>query len=406
MINSKFKILGHHAQLIPEGWKRNSLPKIKYLHDSNSPQESIVHKQKQRWTRTTGVTPENSHITIVVPIRNGGKYFAPMLHTLVLADIPRSTHTTFLFITNDCTDKGKSKRVVMSLLQTIGLVEKGLVKKVFPMLDDPGIDNTYHRVKIDNTNFIHIDTSTPGKANALNQGNAIANVRNAVAICADANTFVEPDAIARIYKKARIEFYNSPQSKTQLIMGEQKYDPLPKPHLPKKLQNIPSLSHLSLKELLPVLANKSNTIPLNGSFMAWNPSYIKKIGGFPNVANEDGALVFNLRENNKKSIIAKGAVSWEIRPQTLKDRERTLSRLVRGWLQTIKAYPEYEKDIRKLIPNMKDPETGITYKDLIKWQKDRPNVPKEALPYIFELSKRSYQKGKKEYEAKPKVISW
>lgn len=392
--------------LIPTGWQKQGLPKLQYLLDSKVPLERKALEQERRWTEITGLAPKDTRITIIVPIRNGGIYLAPMLHTLASADVPRNAHATFLFVTNNCTDGALSKQAVNSLLHTFGHVDKRNVNEDFPdIITDAGIQTSYDRVIINNTEFIHLDTTTPGKANALNLGNAIAAFRNSTALCIDANTFVEPDAVAYIFREAK-NLSDQTTNNIKLIMGTQKYDPLPKPQLPEGLQEIPSLSTLTLTELLPVLINKKESIPLRGSFMAWNPKDLQKNGGFPNVANEDGALVFRLRSKGQKVETTEKAIAWEIRPHTLEDRSRTLSRLVRGWLQTITTYPEFEQDIRDLIPNMKDKETGITYQDLLLWQKDHPNVSVDALPYIFELSKTAYQLGKKEFENHPNDISW
>ncbi len=406
-MNHEYLSAQQFTSLIPKGWRQNSIPKLQYLLESIKPTEQKITEQERRWTEITGVLPKDTHVTIIVPIRNGGKYLAPMLHTLASADIPRSAHATFIFITNNCTDNGLSNHAVNSLLHTLGHVEKRSIDDDFPnTIKNKGVEHAYRRVVIDNTEFIHLDTTAPGKANALNLGSSIADLRNATAFCVDANTFVEPDAIAHMFRETQRLLNEERSSNIGLIMGTQKYDPLPKPVLPKELQHIPSLSNLSLKELLPVLVNTEETIPLSGSFMAWKPSFIQKIGGFPNVANEDGALVFKLRSMKKNVAVAENAITWEIRPQTLDDRRKTMSRLIRGWLQTIATYPEFAQDIRKLIPNMKDPETGLTEQDLLLWQKANPHIPIDAVPYIFELSKKTFQHGKEEYEANPKDIAW
>ena len=107
----------------------------------------------------------------------------------------------------------------------------------------------------------------------------------------------------------------------------------------------------------------------------------------------------------KKNVaVAENAITWEIRPQTLDDRRKTMSRLIRGWLQTIATYPEFAQDIRKLIPNMKDPETGLTEQDLLLWQKANPHIPIDAVPYIFELSKKHFNMVKRNMKLIRKIL--
>ena len=123
-MNHEYLSAQQFTSLIPKGWRQNSIPKLQYLLESIKPTEQKITEQERRWTEITGVLPKDTHVTIIVPIRNGGKYLAPMLHTLASADIPRSAHATFIFITNNCTDNGLSNHAVNSLLHTLGHVEK------------------------------------------------------------------------------------------------------------------------------------------------------------------------------------------------------------------------------------------------------------------------------------------
>src|SRR5205085_12651488 len=61
--------------------------------------------------------------------------------------------------------------------------------------------------RVGNITFSHVDTPTPGKANALNIGNAIALERDhSIAISVDANNFVEPDVFRHMFARAHQAF--------------------------------------------------------------------------------------------------------------------------------------------------------------------------------------------------------
>lgn len=395
----------HFLDRIPHGWLDASLPKFNAALGTRLTSEANILAQENRWREITDISAEDTHFTIIVPIRNEGILLQSMLGTLALSDIPTRAEVTYIFVTNNCTDSGESDRIVGNFMQKLGTVS---IKNVGDILSedgysDPKLNPEYRRVKVDNTEYIHLNTETAGKANVLNLANAIAQIRGPIAMCIDADTFVEPDAIPRLYKHAYDAFVMSPESQTAIVHGKYRSENIKEGDWPDKLRSYYD-SGLTPKDLLPIIRNKP--FPVRGAFWAWNPKTMLELGGIPNVAVEDGAFWMIAKNRGKRIKEVEDANLWGFLDCSFEARRRMLIRFVRGWLQTIQLHPGMERDIRELYLNLKNPNTGLEWDDLVKWQESNPKVLNKTLPIIFGLWKEVYLAGLEDFRNLQGDSSW
>lgn len=266
----------------------------------------LISSQEKRWFQRTGVRPEDSKFSIIVPVHNEERSLPSFLGSLRLADIPFSCPVNFIFITNGCTDKS-------SLI----------------------IDNFVKEFKDSkNLSLKHVDTEVLGKANALRIGNALAlRAGHRIAISIDANNFMEPNCLALLYGAAYQEIC-SKKGRVVLLSPAAKGV-----RRPSKQNFLFNLGRNPKQD--------AGGFYVNGWMMAWNTSWMEKIGGPPPVAVEDYAMGVMARYGNFETRRVTEAAIWGYIPNNLADILNARFRYVRGMKTLMNLFPETETIIRR-----------------------------------------------------------
>ncbi len=376
----------------PRAWSHASLLKqqefLKAVKDCEIDYlTALKRQQEERWEKQTGIKPEDSHFTLIVPIHNEEKFLPSFLGSLLIADLPSSVDAHFIFLTNACSDK--SKEIIDGFLKTIGEGEVAFEQK---NSSDSSVQETTLITHIGNITFSHIDTPTPGKANALNIGNNIALERkHRIAISIDANNFIEPDAFCHMFAKA-CHAFEDPTNNTVVISGVDK-------HVTKQTR---------LRVLFDRGRNVHNSIRddeifVNGWCMGWDTLWLGAIGGMPQVAVEDYALGVYARKEGKKAERVKEAIIWGYNPNTLADLIEQRARKIRGVYQILRMHPTLQHTIESDIYVLQEPLSKFrTFKERIQVNPIKFAYYLADLA-IWEFAKR---KGRLDYSKDPTNQSW
>ena len=403
----------HYLKTNPKNWIGASLPKFK-----TSAQEVIsqtplsvkelmgmtwsqrhdylnfyaLKRQERRWEDEIGIKPEDSHFTLIVPIYNEEKSLPSFLRTLLLADIPSSVNVNIVFITNACNDS--SSTLIDEFLSILGELKIELLAGEFKDVD---LNISYKTTKLGNINFMHVNTSTPGKANALGIGNSIARESShIIAMSIDANNYLEPDAIRVMFAHAHRAFRGKPRANdTVLLYGK----------IQRKSTRTSLLANLMTNgNKTRLVMNTSDEVA--GWFMAWNTEWMDSIGGPPAVAAEDYAMKVLARVNNYKIEQVDGALIWGYEVTNLKGVLDTRARYIRGKLQLLDLV-DHDSRVLSIIEKegyyMKNFWGRLNY--LLCRTKERPLIlPKYVAAFI--LWEYSLRIGKREYHQNPTNQSW
>src|SRR5437588_1746579 len=109
----------------PREWLRASLPKLQEFLKAVKDREighltALREQQEERWEKQTGVKPEDTHFTVIVPIHNEEKFLPSFLGSFLVADLPARVHAHVVFLTNACSDR--SGEIIDGFLKTVGEV--------------------------------------------------------------------------------------------------------------------------------------------------------------------------------------------------------------------------------------------------------------------------------------------
>ncbi len=351
-------------------------------------------RQECRWEEETGVKPEETHFTLIVPIHNEVNSLPSFLRTLMLTDIPSSLHLHIIFLTNACSDA--SSDYVDEFLSSLGNVEETQLSGHYP---DAQVYTCYKKVTRGNITFSHIDTPTPGKANALHIGNSLAlEWGHSMAMSIDANNFVEPDALRIMYSAAHKSITGTPQPGDVVLMSGME-------QIKRQDSNLNDLMEKGRK-MKQHLVEESGGYVL-GCFMAWNTEWMNSIGGPPAIALEDYAMGVFARVHKYKVVQVKGANIWYFGVNTMKGLVDTRARYVRGMLQLL-ALVNHDPAIQKLIENeayyMKRTFIARLVYLLRKSKGSLQNFPKFSATFL--LWELALQKGTHDYKQNPTNQSW
>jgi cellulose synthase/poly-beta-1,6-N-acetylglucosamine synthase-like glycosyltransferase len=325
----------------PRSWIRASLPKyIAAAHDALQQmsgeqlqglarsqrdehiQAAVIARQERRWRETTGVDAADSYFTLVIPVYNEEHSLPSFFSTLMLADIPSSVHATIIFITNACHDASNS--LIDAFLARQGDVEEEQLRGDFL---DAHVNPYVKTVKLGNITFMHVDTSTPGKGHALRTGNCIArSCGHTMAMCIDANDYIEPDAVRLLFRAAHQTFRRQPALDDVVIFsgtgcGERRASSM------KKIMDAVEVRKRHLIE------DRSGYIL--GCLMAWNTEWLDSIGGPLGIALEDYALGVLARVYGYRIGVVEEARIWSYDANAFADLLETRTRYVRGMLQVL-----------------------------------------------------------------------
>ena len=353
----------------------------------------VLQRQETCWEQATDVKPEDTHFTLIVPIHNEENSLPSFLGTFMLSDIPATANVQVVFVTNACTDA--SNDMLLSFLSGLGSIEKEDVTGDFT---DPDIHPSCEVVKKGHMTFIHLDTSTAGKANALGIGNVLANRSgHIITMSLDANNYVEPDAIRTLFAHAHRAFRSRPEPDDIVLFGSVGID-VAKTSRVRELINKFGLARQHMVE--------SEVGRINGWLMAWNTTWVCSIGGPPGVALEDYALGVLARVQNYRFHEPEGVIIWGYIVNNFKGLVDTRARHVRGKKQ-ICDYFNYDPKVMNIIESESFYMKRFAFRVEHLLDKVKKN-PRDSLKYIatFLLWEYAIWKGMKEYKRNPKNQSW
>lgn len=355
----------------PRAWLRASLPKLKAQlnmassdHNADQNLALVLEQQASRWEDQTGEKPADSHFTIVVPIHNEQHALPSFLGTLQLSDIPPQVNMQVVFVTNACRDA--SAQIIEEFLAQVSATN------------------------VSNFTYRYIDTATPGKANALTHGNELALARgDKIAMCFDADVYLEPDAIRLLYAKAHQTIKDD--SNTVVVSG-----------VPNQTAQSLSLLREYWRKIRPPISPKGRLSPIYGMSMAWNTGWIEEIGGVPAQANEDYAMSVEARLKGCKVDWAEDSHVWQYRPTNLRDLFEEQARMARCVRQVINRSPEAKEITEKDGYSFS---LAAAFSPYLKNMKERPLfTPFFILRGLLRWA--AFMKGTWDYYKDPNNQSW
>ncbi len=398
----------------PDGWKSASLPKLlidvrQVVLENSLDQESVQAmswsqrseflrpfmqlRQERTWEEETGVAPEKSFFTLVVPIHNEENSLPSFLGTLMLSNVPSTVHMQVVFVTNACTDR--SADILREFLVGLGLLR---FCESYREWQDAGIDAQFATVEVNHVTYMHLNTSTAGKANALRLGNNLARRQShIIAMSIDANNFAEPDAIRKMFAHAHRAFQGAPgQHDTVLFSGVAR-----ECAKPSKLDGLLAKVNVVKGHLVDV-----GTGVVNGWMMTWNAEWMSSFDGPPEVALEDYALGVLARVNQFKIEQAVGVNVWGYVVNGFGGLLNTRARYIRGKRQ-IYDYVHHDPSAVSIIEDeafyMKKFPLRLRY--LLERVQRKP-LHSARYCATFLLWEYSIWKGLREYRRNPRNQSW
>lgn len=385
----------------PPAWRRAAkAARQAYSGDMFGASESPegVAEQNRRWQEATGLKPQDSNFTIIVPIYNEEKYLPSMLASLLLSEIPGEVNLNVVLATNACTDKSVS--LVEDFMGQLGKVQqRELDPEQLAALGDTGLSATIAETKVHNITFTHIDTQTVGKANVLTVGNALA-VHNGhrVAIGIDANGFVEPEAIKIMFGRA-YQGIVIREDASALYVGERQLTANSSLFTKAKKR----VSHIPLRQEDAGQEQYRIHGIIHGGFIAWDTAFVQEVGGVPHGLVEDYALGLKAYQHDRTIEHVSGAGFFYYQESTLQDKIKHDARLVHGYLQVLANNPEDEAFIRGDLPIMGN--VGERLKRYTSLLYQNP----QKLPFLaakFLLAEYGRMKGKRAYRRDPDARTW
>ncbi|OGG23812.1 hypothetical protein A3A79_01230 [Candidatus Gottesmanbacteria bacterium RIFCSPLOWO2_01_FULL_43_11b] len=324
----------------PAEWLVTSLPKIrkvnsllpKNLHSNNlrSFEHARLTTLEESWLDTTGIRPQETHCTIIIPVHNEHRSLPSFLRALMASQIPSSADLHFVFVVNGSNDDSAAI--------------------IYDRLSD------FH--SFGDIRYTVMETVIAGKANALNIGNDIAlKNHHTIAMNIDANNWVEPDTIPLLFKRAHQEFSDNPGD---VVLVDA-----------KAIYAIKNNTQSPIDRFwFRVKGNNVHTPLLTGWMYAWNPEWINEVGGFPSTVTEDSAIAIEALARGRR-IVHSSARIWGYISSTLVDRQKEFTRYLLGAVQLLRHFGR-----TSLLQNAISPEYPL---DKSMW---------ETLQYFFDDSTR------------------
>ncbi|MBI3619861.1 glycosyltransferase family 2 protein [Candidatus Roizmanbacteria bacterium] len=382
----------------PPGWLLHRLPKFQELLRSGKGQKPGVFdtekyraKQEKRWTDDVGIAPQDTHVTVVMPIHDEAKCLSSALGTLAMSDLPDSANVRFLFFLNGCRDQGKSRLIVEDFLRDIGPVEEYSLGE---FSGDPKIAKTGKIARRNNVEFLLVESGTASKTNALNTANVLAHERgDKVTVNVDANNWLEPDALRYLIASA----YRAISSNEALVLGG-------KSMISYKQASLANFFERAQKSAGRIGQETNNA--LHGWLIAWDTSWLQKIGGIPKVACDDYTLSLESRKAGKKVLFVNEAAVWGYHPNNIADKMRAYARIVRDKIQIKHAY-EDQPDVIAILeqdePYMRKAKNRLS--DLVSSMGEEP---KNFLFYLarFMVWETAKLAGEVMYKCDPNSQTW
>ena len=356
--------------------------------------EWLVQEQERTWEEETGVKPEDTHLTVIMPIYNEETYLQMGLSSVMLSNIPPTADIHFAFVTNNCSDN--SEHIVQSFLQSSTDVDEDFPKdQISTAIQQVDAAATVQGSgTIGNIHFTHINTTSRGKGNALTVGNELALANNhPLAFCIDANNFVAPDAFAHLYRDAHRSMVAEPDGTTVVNgffdsevrkEGKDKFSTLMET---RKREAAPNAKHQVM-----------------GALMGWDTEWLKSVGGVPNIALEDYAVGALALHGGKKIIKTLDATTYGYSPNNVWDFVSFTARTIRGRMQIIAKYPELTEIVKADYPYLFTDFKGKVDL-LLDTIKNKPNKIPQTLGLFF-IRELSRQIALREYNKDPSNPMW
>lgn len=270
----------------------------------------------QLWEQTSGVPVDRTAFTLTLPIHDEERSLPSVLHALLGAWLPPNARVTVALISNACQDS--SPRIIEEFLTGLGETESADLRGV----EDTGLRSDTRAVRVGAIEFLHLDTCTPGKANALELGNAVARARgHRIAMSQDTNNWLEPDALAVLYGDAHRGLKDD---------GAALYYGTPVPvfrHHAGSLYN-----RMQRKQAGTPARADGERLELPGWMLAWDTEWLHAAGGVPHTATEDFALAVLARATGRTVGVSDARI-WGYGISTISDLLAGARRFVRGELQ-------------------------------------------------------------------------
>lgn len=406
----------YFLRMNPPGWKRSSLAKLKVtlgelLSEALSQREDLLHldwfqrheylnalallKQEKCWEHETGIKPEDSCFTLIVPIHNEENSLPSFLHTLMLSDVPAPLNMQVVFVTNACVDS--SVDMIRAFMAGLGDVE---FQDVLADFEDQNMDRRYAVVRRGRHVYMHINTSKPGKANALNIGNRIALQKgHLIAVSIDANNFIEPDALRKLFSHAYKTFREKLEAGDTVLCCA------------LHIRYEGSLNDSRVNLLRKVGKARNHLVEgeegvVNGWMVAWNTAWMNSIRGCPEVALEDYALGVLARASNFRVETVDEVNGWGYVEDNFNGLIMVRARYVRGKMQ-ICDYVQHDPSILAVIQK----ESFYMRKFPLRFKHlfvKSVASPLDAGRYVatFFLWEYAIWRGMRDYKRNPKNQSW
>lgn len=353
----------------------------------------VENGTRNRWKEKTGLEPQDSRFTVIVPIHNEERFLPAALGAIARSDIPSSAHVNFVFVTNNCTDS--SSQIVDQFMNTFGKVGKNtFLPGDINELKDLGLDAEYSSTTYGNMTFTRLNTSTASKANALNLGNYLAVQKgDKIAVSVDANNFVEPDAVASLFGTAYESIIRNPDG-TAVLCADDIHE-MVNPQTRRLKEHIRKYSKVKQTD---------SQVIVSGWMMAWDTEFVKKSGGVPHTATEDYALGVLARVNNRKITRDINARIWGYESASLRDHYSQMARFARGKFQLIAQGGEVGEIVRT-----DDPYFMGDISDRLRTIGNRIKLNPIRAPYLgvkFVVWEATLAKARRDFEKDPRYSSW
>ena len=346
----------------PIEWLRVCLPKMEAatqaiieLMRKNPGQLSLDEARtmflEQRWRELSGVSPEDTHFTIVIPVHEEVRLLSSFLGAFLVSELPWMADIQIIFIVNASGDQ--SATLIKDRLAFI----HAPTETILPPSDfDQKRSDIAYQVSQDKIRFLVVETLTAGKANALNIGNELARWQDhAIAINIDANNWVEPDSVALLYGRAKRAIQGTRESNVVLV----------------NTQEYCLKRHTQIDVSVKVKTQKAE---VTGCLFAWSTHWIRDNGGFPQKAIEDYGTGL-LALSQKKRIVESEAKIWGYCVSNFLDENKELIRFIYGAMQLSQRFENDSLATEILLedfPHLRPVGKRLEYYLSIRCEKQQP----------------------------------
>jgi len=367
-------------------------------------QQAEAHK----WEEITSLKPSESNFTLMVPIHNERVTLSSMLAALDNSLLPRDLNLKVVFVTNGCTDDGRSTQIVSDYMRLQnGATITGNQNDGYQLeggeLDyleidtsahkyDPNLSHSVKHAKKGSIHYFHFDTATAGKANAQNVVNkwCLDNGQGEELLMSmDANNYPEPEAIARLFKET-----------TDLVRNDPKFGIISA----TACEDIQKKSKLFkfAKSKVAGVGNKTE-VSVNGWLHAWIPKQIEEVGGVPRIAGVDYAIGALLRLAGRSIYRSSEVRIHGFEPSDWKYRVEQYRRAARARRQLIDYEPQLATMVKEDNHYMRPfPQRLIELKE---WIKTNPT----GVPFVLSkwlMWELGIILGNRDYEKNPFNATW